>query len=129
MSFYAGLSGKKEIVLKYFVSKQVTTFANIKCQLLQLNSKHLLWQRRKFSLEFYVHWSAHRESMSIIVQQDVTMYSLLHFCKLLYMFWVATPPIIRSTYNCNYSIWRWSNRLCYLPLWWSSWNCVLTAPP
>jgi len=40
----------------------------------------------------------HRESMSIIVQQDETMYSLLYFCKLLYMFWVVTPPIIRSTY-------------------------------
>jgi len=54
---------------------------------------------------------------SIIVQQDATMYSLLYFCKLLYMFRVVTPPIVRSTYNCNYSIWHWSNRLCYLPLW------------
>jgi hypothetical protein len=47
--------------------------------------------------------------MPIIVQQDATMYSFLYFCKLLYMFRVVTPPIIRSTYNCNYSIWRWSN--------------------
>jgi len=47
--------------------------------------------------------------MSIIVQQDAIMYSLLYFCKLLYMFRVVTPPIIRSTYNCNYSIWHWSN--------------------
>jgi hypothetical protein len=47
--------------------------------------------------------------LSIIVQQDATMYSLLYFCKLLYMFRVVTPPIIRSTYNCNYSIWHWSN--------------------
>jgi len=51
----------------------------------------------------------HRESMSVVVQQDVTVYSLLRFCKLLNMFWVVTPPIIRSTYNCNYSIWHWSN--------------------
>jgi len=29
--------------------------------------------------------------------------------EMLYMFWVVTPPIIRSTYNCNYSIWHWSN--------------------
>jgi hypothetical protein len=49
------------------------------------------------------------ESLSIIVQQDATMYSCLYFCKLLYMFRVVTPPIIRSTYNCNYSIWHWSN--------------------
>jgi len=46
--------------------------------------------------------------VSIIVQQDATIYSLLYFCKLLYMFRVVTPPIIRSTYNCNYSIWHWS---------------------
>jgi hypothetical protein len=58
---------------------------------------------------FYVYGSMHRESMSITVQQDATMYSLLHFCKLLYMFWVVTPPIIRSIYNCNYSTWHWSN--------------------
>jgi len=37
------------------------------------------------------------------------------------MFRAVTPPIIRSTYNCNYSIWHWSNRLWYFPLWWS-WN-------
>jgi hypothetical protein len=47
--------------------------------------------------------------MSIIVQQDATMYSLLYIRKLLYMFRVVTPAIIRSTYNCNYSIWHWSN--------------------
>jgi len=58
---------------------------------------------------FNVHGSVHLESMSIIVQQDVTMYSLLYFCKLLYMFPVVPPPIIRSTYNCNYNIWYWSN--------------------
>jgi hypothetical protein len=32
---------------------------------------------------FYVHESLHRESVSIIVQQDATIYSLLYFCKLL----------------------------------------------
>jgi hypothetical protein len=42
--------------------------------------------------------------LSIIVQQDATIYSLLYFCKLLYMFRVVTPPIIRSTYNCNYCV-------------------------
>jgi hypothetical protein len=34
--------------------------------------------------------------MLIIVQKDATIYSLLYFCKLLYMFWVVTPSIIRS---------------------------------
>ena len=49
---------------------------------------------------------------------------------LLYMFRVVTPPIIRNTYNCNYGIWHWSNRLCYLPLRWRSWKLeVPTSPP
>jgi len=37
--------------------------------------------------------------MSIIFQQDAAIYNLLYFCKLLYMFRVVTPPIIRSTCN------------------------------
>ena len=57
---------------------------------------------------FNVHGSVHRESISVIVQ-DATMYSLLYFCKVLYMFLVVTPPIIRSRYNWNYSIWHWSS--------------------
>jgi hypothetical protein len=66
--------------------------------------------------------------MSITVQQDATIYSLLYFCKLLYMFRVVIPPIIRSTYNCNYSIWHWSNRLCYIPLLWGIWNWWVELP-
>ena len=75
--------------------------------------------------EFYFNGSVHREAMSTVVQQDATTCSLLYFCKLLYTFQVVTPPIIRSTYNCNYSIWHWSNSLCHLPLLWCSWNAVL----
>ena len=65
-------------------------------------------------------WLRCSELMSIIVQRDATIYSLLYFCKLLYMFRSVTPPIIRSTYNCNHNIWHCSNRRCYLPLLWSS---------
>ena len=32
------------------------------------------------------------------------------------MFRVVPPPIIRSEYNCIYSIWYLSDRYCYLPL-------------
>jgi len=38
------------------------------------------------------------------------------------MFRVVFPPIIRSAYNCIYSIWCLSRRYCYLPLSWKSWN-------
>ena len=42
--------------------------------------------------------------------------------KLLYMFRVVPLPIIRSAYNCIYSIWYLSHCYCYLPLSWKSWN-------
>jgi len=45
----------------------------------------------------------------IIVQKDATVFSLLYFCRQLYMFRVLAP-IIRSSYNCNYSFWHWSTR-------------------
>jgi hypothetical protein len=35
---------------------------------------------------------------------------------------VVLPPIIRSVYNCIYSIWYLSHRYCYLTLSWKSWN-------
>ena len=38
------------------------------------------------------------------------------------MFRVVPPSIIRSANNCIYSIWYLSNRYCYLPLSWKSWN-------
>jgi hypothetical protein len=38
------------------------------------------------------------------------------------MFRVVLPPIIRSAYNCIYSIWYLSHCYCYLSLSWKSWN-------
>ena len=49
-------------------------------------------------------------------------YTVYHIWKLLYMFRVVISPIIRSAYNCIYSIWYLSERYCYLPLSWKSWN-------
>jgi len=46
----------------------------------------------------------------------------IYILKLLYMFWVLLPPIIRSAYNCIYSIWYLSHRYCYLLLSWMSCN-------
>jgi hypothetical protein len=39
----------------------------------------------------------------------------IYIWKLLYIFRVVPPPIIRSAYNCIYSIWYLSHRYCYLP--------------
>ena len=60
--------------------------------------------------------------LSIYFQQDATLHSLFISGKLLYMFQVVSPPIIRSTHNCIYSIWYLSNRYCYLLLLWKSWS-------
>ena len=41
---------------------------------------------------------------------------------MLYMIRVVPSTIIRSANNCIYSIWYLSQRYCYLPLSWKSWN-------
>ena len=69
---------------------------------------HALCQHR---LLFYVHCS---NSNSIKVKFNncptrCDLFSLLHFCRQLYMFRVLTP-IIRSWCNCNYSFWYWLTR-------------------
>jgi hypothetical protein len=57
-----------------------------------------------------------------ISQTKCNVTQFIYVWKLLYMFRVVLPPIIRSTYNCIYSIWYLSHRYCCLPLSWKSWN-------
>ena len=45
------------------------------------------------------------ELLLIYIQRDATLHDSLISGKLLYMFRVVFPPIIRSTHNCIYSIW------------------------
>ena len=45
----------------------------------------------------------------IYFQRDAISHSLFISGKLLYMFLVVSSPIIRSTYNCIYSIWHLLN--------------------
>jgi len=51
----------------------------------------------------------------IYIQQDATLHRFFIW-KLLYMFRVVPPPIIRNANNCIYRIWYLSHRYCYLPL-------------
>jgi len=44
------------------------------------------------------------------------LYTVYFIWKLMYMFRVVPPPIIRSANNCIYSNWYFSDRYCYLPL-------------
>jgi len=57
--------------------------------------------------EFYIHGSVCHGSNWITVEQDATVFSLLYFCRQLYMFRVLTPIIGRS-YSCNYNFWHCS---------------------
>jgi hypothetical protein len=54
-------------------------------------------------------------------------YTVYCIWKLLYMFRVGPPPIIRSANNCIYSIWYLSHHYCYLPLAAGSSNGVTNA--
>ena len=44
-------------------------------------------------------------------QQDATLHTLFISGKILYIFRLVSPPIIRSTHNCIYSIWYLPNFL------------------
>ena len=46
----------------------------------------------------------------------------IYIWKLLTMFRLLLPPIIRSATNSIYCNWYLSHRYCYLPLSWKSWN-------
>jgi hypothetical protein len=61
----------------------------------------------------------------IYIQQDAVRF----IWKLLYMFWVVPPAIIRSANNCIYSIWYLSDRYCYLPLIWKLLYMFWVVPP
>ena len=45
--------------------------------------------------------------LNLITATICDLFSLLYFCRQLCMFRMLTP-IIRSSYNCNYSFWHWS---------------------
>ena len=70
---------------------------------------------------FHVHGSVHRKAMSIVVQQDATIYSFYYIsAKQLYIFRWYPHPSSGAHANSNYNIWHWSNRICYRPLLWRS---------
>ena len=71
-------------------------------------------------VEFNVQRSVHLKYIPI--SNKMQRYAVYFIWKLLCMFRVVSPPIIRSTHNCIYSIWYLSNRYCYLPLSWKRWS-------
>jgi hypothetical protein len=48
------------------------------------------------------------------ISNKMQRYTVYFIWKLLYMFRVVPPPIIRSANNCIYSIWYLSHRYCCL---------------
>jgi len=54
------------------------------------------------------------------ISNKMQRYTVYFIWKLLYMFRVVPPHILRSANNCIYSIWYLSHRYCYLPLLWKS---------
>ena len=56
------------------------------------------------------------------ISNKTQVYTVSYIWKLLYMFRVLLPPIIRSAYNRIYRIRYLSHLYCYMPLSWRSWN-------
>jgi hypothetical protein len=80
--------------------------------------------QRLFYLETALHVSGgttthHHERKQLYLQHLVFVTPLLPAAVVEKL--QLTPPIIRSAYNCIYSIWYLSHRYCHLPLSWKSW--------
>jgi hypothetical protein len=52
------------------------------------------------------------------ISNKMQCYAVYYIWKLLYLFRVIPPPIVRSTYNCIYNICYLSQHYCYLPPSW-----------
>ena len=58
-------------------------------------------------LTFYVQRSVHRVICVNNYPTSCNNIQFIYICKLLYMFQVVSPPIVRSSYHCIYSIWHY----------------------
>ena len=59
----------------------------------------------------FLYGFVHRESVSIIVQQDAAIHSLLFPANCSTCFGWYLHPSSGAHVNCNYSIWHWLNRI------------------
>jgi hypothetical protein len=95
------LSHNSMIIQKEQIDRDNTnqkTKRNITTNITWLYTTIINYKKTKKNTHFYVHGSMHRESMSIIVQQDATIYSFIIFLqKQLYMFRMIPSSVIRST--------------------------------
>ena len=73
----------------------------------------------KIFYSFYVQWSVH---LVICVNNYPTRCNFIYISKLLYIFRVVSPSIIRSSYHYIYSIWHYWDRNCYLSWTWLDGN-------
>jgi len=61
---------------------------------------------KKDNLQFFFTWVRASWIEFTNCPRRCDLFCLLYFCRQFYMFRVLTP-IIRSSYNCNYSLWYW----------------------
>ena len=71
-----------------------------------------------FNPFFYVQWSVHRVICVNNYPTRCNNIQFIYISKLLYMFQVVSPPIIRSSYHCICSIWYYWDHYCYLSWSW-----------
>jgi hypothetical protein len=82
-------------------------------QQLQMSPKIVTQKLKIYWTEFNVHGPVHRKNILIYISNKMQRYTVYFIWKLLYIFRVAPPPILRSANNCIYSIWYLSHRYCY----------------
>ena len=112
------------VIINYLVGKLFSKACSINYHFIRREGGVLVTAYLRASCYFDIFFKTCFHILLIYFQLDATLHSLFISGKLLYMFRVVSPPIIRNTHNCIYSIWSLSNRYCYvyLSLSWKSWN-------
>ena len=91
----------------------------LKLNLFQLSDEKVGWN--------VIIWFQWQFVMSIIVQQDATIYSFIIFSADTSTCFRWYPHLSSGAHsNCNYNIWHWSNRICYRQ--WTVTNTVRPVP-
>ena len=108
-----------ETVTRNMYSKAIANKKRNYCILLDLFHHYKAWctepQILNSKKAFYVHGSMHRESTSITVQQDATVYSYIIFSADSSTCFVWYPyPSSEAHSNCNWNVWHWLGGLLHV---------------
>jgi len=122
------ISNKMQLNTVYYIWKLLYMFRVLLPPIIRsaYNCIYSIWYLSHLYYYLSLSWKSwnwfERANIVQYISNKMQLYTVYYIWKLLYVFRVLLPTIIRSAYNCIYSIWYLSHRYCYLSLSWKSWS-------